>query len=312
MVFDLVAHQRLRACRHRLLDQGHGEIRDADMPAPGRACLTLRQRAQRLRQRHLRIGPVQQQQIDLGQAAAWSGSPWRSVRDRSARNGVVQTLVVTNTSSRRTPRGAQALADLALVLVDLRGVDMAIAEPAAPARRGARRCARAVPRCPARSRGFWRRWPRRIAWLVLRRSEPIMSRGPRCQHAACDDRRRGAVRSSAKRGENVSGAWAITASSARAGPRGMRLPCSQLRMVSTGTPSRAANRAGSGARGGAGRAPPAALAQVGSGRGTTASPARAETPARPAVRRSVRPLSAASAAWSIPPNAAMSAMRVKV
>ena len=39
----------------------------------------------------------------------------------------------------------------------------------------------------------------------------------------------------------ASGAWAITASNARAGPRGMRLPCSQLRMVSTGTPSRLAN-----------------------------------------------------------------------
>jgi hypothetical protein len=39
----------------------------------------------------------------------------------------------------------------------------------------------------------------------------------------------------------VSGAWAMTARSARAGPRGRRLPCSQLRMVSTGTPSRLAN-----------------------------------------------------------------------
>ena len=39
----------------------------------------------------------------------------------------------------------------------------------------------------------------------------------------------------------VSGAWAITARRARAGPRGRRLPCSQLRMVSTGTPSRLAN-----------------------------------------------------------------------
>jgi len=45
----------------------------------------------------------------------------------------------------------------------------------------------------------------------------------------------------ARAANTVSGAWAITASSARAGPRGMRLPCSQLRMVSTGTPSRAAN-----------------------------------------------------------------------
>src|SRR6185437_6464110 len=41
--------------------------------------------------------------------------------------------------------------------------------------------------------------------------------------------------------KTVSGACAITASSARAGPRGARLPCSQFRMVSTGTPRRAAN-----------------------------------------------------------------------
>src|SRR3954464_6536513 len=44
-----------------------------------------------------------------------------------------------------------------------------------------------------------------------------------------------------KAANTISGACAITARSARAGPRGTRLPCSQLRMVSTGTPSRAAN-----------------------------------------------------------------------
>ena len=85
MVFDLVAHQRLRTGRDGLLDQGHGEIRNADVPRQAEL-LDMRQRAQRLRQRHPRIGPVQQQQIDFGQAAAWSGSPWWNVRDRSARN----------------------------------------------------------------------------------------------------------------------------------------------------------------------------------------------------------------------------------
>ena len=51
--------------------------------------------------------------------------------DRSRSFGakcVVQTLVVTNTSLRLDARSAQALADLAFVLVDLRGVDVAIAE----------------------------------------------------------------------------------------------------------------------------------------------------------------------------------------
>jgi hypothetical protein len=41
----------------------------------------------------------------------------------------------------------------------------------------------------------------------------------------------------------ASGACSMSLSSARAGPRGERLPCSQLRTVSTGTPMRAANTA---------------------------------------------------------------------
>ena len=41
----------------------------------------------------------------------------------------------------------------------------------------------------------------------------------------------------------ASGACSSTLRSARAGPRGDRLPCSQLRTVSTGTPIRAANAA---------------------------------------------------------------------
>ena len=45
----------------------------------------------------------------------------------------------------------------------------------------------------------------------------------------------------ARAANTVSGAWAMTARSALAGPRGIRLPCSQFRMVSTGTPNRAAN-----------------------------------------------------------------------
>jgi hypothetical protein len=41
----------------------------------------------------------------------------------------------------------------------------------------------------------------------------------------------------------ASGACSMSLSSARAGPRGERLPCSQLRTVSTGTPMRDANAA---------------------------------------------------------------------
>jgi hypothetical protein len=65
MVFDLVADQRLRASRDGLFDQSHGEVRDADVPAHAKL-LDLRQRPQRLLQGHLRVRPVQQQQIDFG------------------------------------------------------------------------------------------------------------------------------------------------------------------------------------------------------------------------------------------------------
>src|SRR5439155_1964194 len=41
----------------------------------------------------------------------------------------------------------------------------------------------------------------------------------------------------------ISATCSISLSSARAGPRGERLPCSQLRTVSSGTPMRAANSA---------------------------------------------------------------------
>jgi len=88
-----------------------------------------------------------------------------------------------------------------------------------------------------------------------RRSSPIMFPGHRAANIAArkirgsDQRRNQALlwikpfqnQGLANAANTVSGAWAITARSALAGPRGMRLPCSQLRMVSTGTPSRAAN-----------------------------------------------------------------------
>jgi hypothetical protein len=67
MILDLVADQRFRTYRHRRLDQGDGEIGHADMPRQP-LLFDPRQRAERFDQRHLRVRPVQQQQIDLGQA----------------------------------------------------------------------------------------------------------------------------------------------------------------------------------------------------------------------------------------------------
>ena len=129
MVFDLIAHQRRRAGRNRLFDQGHGEVRDADVP--GHAELPdMRQRAQRFLKRHLRIWPVQQQQIDFGKpqlGQALLGGTLEVVRREMGGPdlGRHEYLVASD------PRGAQTLADLALVLIDLRGVDVAIAEPSA-------------------------------------------------------------------------------------------------------------------------------------------------------------------------------------
>ncbi len=77
MVFHLIAHQRLRTGRDRFLDQGHREVRDADVPAQAEF-LDMRQRTQRLRQRHPRIWPMQQQQIDFGQMQPGQAFPGRA------------------------------------------------------------------------------------------------------------------------------------------------------------------------------------------------------------------------------------------
>jgi hypothetical protein len=107
-------------------DQGDGEIRNANVTRetelPG-----IRQRAQRLRQRHMRIGPVQQQQVDVGHAQAdqaFFGGAFEIVRSemRGPDLGGHKHLVAADS------RCAQALADLPLVLIDLRGIDMAVTE----------------------------------------------------------------------------------------------------------------------------------------------------------------------------------------
>ena len=64
MALDLIAHQRFARRRQCLVDVRHGEVGDADMACQAVA-LDLAQRADGVGQRDLRIGPVQQQQIDL-------------------------------------------------------------------------------------------------------------------------------------------------------------------------------------------------------------------------------------------------------
>ena len=57
MIFDLIAHQLFRARRDGLFNQGHSEVRDADMPAHSELL--------DLRQHPTSPATAQQQQIDL-------------------------------------------------------------------------------------------------------------------------------------------------------------------------------------------------------------------------------------------------------
>jgi len=90
--------------------------------------LDPRQRAQRIRERHLRVRPMQQQQVDLGHAQprqALLGGSLEIVRLEVGGPdlGGEEYLVAFHAGS------AHALAHLALVVVGLRGVDVAVAEP---------------------------------------------------------------------------------------------------------------------------------------------------------------------------------------
>ena len=93
-----------------------------------------------------------------------------------------------------------------------------------------------------------------LTWTVGRSPSPVRERTGSSLDRCAELRSRGLAAgcpissvdcawSLRKTAKATSGALSITLSSARAGPRGERLPCSQLRTVSTGTPMRAANSA---------------------------------------------------------------------
>ena len=126
MHLDLIADQRLVRQPHRFVDQGDGKVRNPDMACKSHA-LDLAERAERLAQRDLRVRPVQQQQIDLREPQPRQALLGRALEfaRRKVRRPYLrgdEHLVSCDAGS------AHAFADLALVVVHLRGVDVAVAK----------------------------------------------------------------------------------------------------------------------------------------------------------------------------------------
>ena len=126
MDFDLQRGERLgrRACR--FVEHGDVEIRHPDIfREPG--LFDLAQRADRLRQRNLRVGPVDQQQIDPRQT-----EPLQAFIDRALeiarRQAVEPDFGGDEDLFALDAGGAQAVAHLALVAIHLRGVEMPVAQ----------------------------------------------------------------------------------------------------------------------------------------------------------------------------------------
>ncbi len=127
MILDLIADQRRGTFCHSLLDQPHREIRHADVPRQTEF-LGLYKPAQRLLQRYMRIGPMQQQEIDFGHP-----KPDKAVLGRSQQivgcEMVGPDLGGYEHIAALDAGRAHAVADFTLILVNLRRIDMTIAEP---------------------------------------------------------------------------------------------------------------------------------------------------------------------------------------
>jgi hypothetical protein len=90
--------------------------------------LDFAQSAKRLGKRDLRIGPVQQQQVDFALAQPHqrvAGSAFECARCEMRRPDIRRQKHLAALDA----GGVQAFADLALIVVDFCGVDVAIAEP---------------------------------------------------------------------------------------------------------------------------------------------------------------------------------------
>jgi hypothetical protein len=127
MNLDLVADERLGCKLHGLFDEGNGKVRYPDVASKSCA-FDLAQGAERIAQWNLRVGPMQQEQVDFGEPqsrqALLRGTlkiAWSKVRRPDLRGD--ESLVTADAG------GVQPLSHLAFVVVKLRGIDVAIAEP---------------------------------------------------------------------------------------------------------------------------------------------------------------------------------------
>ncbi len=167
---------------------------------------------------------MQEQKIDLTKA-----QPHQAIARRALKlaRGEMGRPDFRGDEERVAPNAgrAEAFPDFALVIVHFRRNRRADTRGVKPARRSVRRRGRVNPTSQGQGAESWRPWPRRPACFP-------------CAH-------RSLTRPSAMRAHRLlppntakaaSGASSMTLSSALAGPRGERLPCSQFRTVSTGTP----------------------------------------------------------------------------
>ena len=126
MHLDLIADQRLVRKLHGLFDQRDGEVRYADVAGKSRA-LDLAEGAERVAQRDLRVGPMQQKQVDVREPQSLQTCLRRALE---IAGGKVRRPYLRGDKDvlARDACGAQPLPHLAFVIVKLGGVDVPVAE----------------------------------------------------------------------------------------------------------------------------------------------------------------------------------------
>ncbi len=126
MPLDLVDDQRFGREFHRVVDQGDGEVRHADVLRQP-CSLHLTQRADGIRERNARVGPVDKEEIDLRQAQARQAFRGRALQLASSEM-IRPDFGGDEDVAARNAGGTQPLPHLTFVFVDLGRVDMAVAD----------------------------------------------------------------------------------------------------------------------------------------------------------------------------------------